>query len=53
MFEWFYAFWHYLSEMINSGKFFEPYINMGFLFYVIVFIFILSYFLLFISGDRE
>lgn len=51
MFEWFYAFWHWFGEMINSGKFFESYMNMGFLFYVVVFIFVVSYILLYIIGE--
>ena len=53
MFEWFYAFWHWLSKTVNSGKFFEPYMNMEGWFFVIVIIFVLSYTLLYINYHHQ
>lgn len=43
MFEWWYAFWRWLTDEVSSGRFWKPYQSIGFWFIIIIISFILAY----------
>ena len=46
MFEWFYLFWKWLSEVSSSDEYWQPYLNMGNLFWIIVSGMVIIYFVI-------
>ena len=53
MFEWFYMFWEWLSKIIVTDEFWQPYLNMGNWFYVVTIGMTILYAYIVFGGRKE
>jgi len=52
MFEWWYWFWAWFDAEVSSGRFWEPYLNMGTLFWIVAVVLPIIYLYVVFGGKK-